>query len=187
MTKFVLHGGSVGDENEDNFGFFKEMTQIDKGQVNFLICCFACDKDRVEDKFRRHSDLFEKYSDGKVIDFYLADENIFEKQLGLADVLFLEGGGSTEQLVEKLSKFGKFSSLIEGKIVGGTSAGANCLAKYFFGNMSQKVGKGLGVLNIKTYCHFPESDNKNVSKLANYKEILPLILLPDYKWMVVNN
>ncbi|KKQ26127.1 MAG: hypothetical protein US62_C0009G0013 [Candidatus Woesebacteria bacterium GW2011_GWA1_37_8] len=185
MIKFVLHGGDFGDKNSDNIGFYKEMTSGRNKPINFLINCFSCDENRVLDKFQRHSALFKKYCAGKTIVFKLADEDKFIKQLKWADVVFFEGGGSTEKLVEKLSKYDNFDKLLENKVVGGSSAGANCLSKYFYGNMSQKIGKGLGILNIKTFCHYVSGDYKITQELSEYKEKIPLLILPNYKRVVI--
>ena len=185
MTKFILHGGHAGDENSDNHSFFKEMTQGSKKKINFLINGFACDYDKVDDKFRRHADKFRNFSKDKKINFKLSELDKFSAQLKWADVIYIEGGAATEGLVKKLSLTKNLDKLLEGKVIGGSSAGVNCLAKYYFGNTSQKIGKGLGILNIKTYCHYDPKDKKVIEKLASYKEKLPLLVLQNYKWVVM--
>lgn len=187
MTKFVLHGGNVGDNNNDNTSFFREMTIHPKKEINFLINCFACDPERIEDKFRRHSALFSQHSDNKNISFKLADVDNFGSQLKWADIVFLEGGVATEKLMVKLGVTKNFKKLLDGKTVGGSSAGANCLAKYYFGNESREIAPGLGVLNIKTFCHFELKDGDIVAKLAAFKEDLPIVALPNYKWVTLYN
>ena len=185
MIKFILHGGNFGDENSDNTGFIKEITAGDKKNINFLINCFACDDNKVDDKYARHTIKFKHFGKGKKINFKLAEVGIFSEQVKWADVIFLEGGASTDRLVDKLSLTKDLEMLFEGKVVGGSSAGVNCLAKYYYGNEIQKIEAGLGILNIKTFCHYEAKDKEVIEKLAAYKEKLPLLILPNYKWVVM--
>ena len=185
MIKFVLHGGDLGDKNRDNYGFFKEMTTGNSRNLNLLMTYFANDENKVEDKFKRHGDAFRYFAKDKSTDIKLAEVNKFPEQVKWADVIYLAGGVATEELVNKLSLIKNLEKLFDGKVVGGSSAGANCLSKYYYGNESQKIGNGLGILNIKTFCHFKQKDTKFVEKLASYKEKLPLLVLPSYKWVVI--
>ncbi len=188
MTKFILHGGNVGDDNLDNQDFFKEVTRGLEGQINCLINGFACDPARVEDKYKRHSQKFLEYSANKNISFQLANEKSLIEQIAWANVIFFEGGGSTESLMHKLKPFKLTGKSFENKVVSGSSAGANIFSKYFFGNESQKIGDGLGILDIKIVCHGNEFlDNKAIDELNTHKEHLPLIVVPDYKWVVLYN
>ncbi len=185
MIKFVLHGGDAKPKNKDNIGFFSEMTDGLRGRIKILFNCFACDDEVIADKYKRNCEKFKLYSVNKNLKFALADPKKFVRQIKWADVVFIHGG-STEKLVNKLLPFiSQFENLLEGKVVGGSSAGVYCLSKYYYGNVSQKIGKGSGILNIKSYCHYDPKDRLVVEKLASYKEKLPLLILTNYKWVVM--
>lgn len=185
MIKFVLHGGNLGDKNPDNFGFFKEMVIGNKRNLNLLMTYFSSDEYKVEDKFKRHSETFRYFANNKSIDFKLAEVNNFSEQVEWADVIYLAGGFATDKLVKNLSLTKHLEKLLESKIVGGSSAGAGCLAKYYYGNETQKIEEGLEILNIKTFCHYKPKDKEIVEKLSAYKEKLPLLVLPNYKWVIM--
>src|SRR3989344_4727734 len=170
MIKFVLHGGNLGDKNQDNYGFFKEMTIGNKENLNLLMTYFASDENKVEDKFKRHSETFRYFAKGKNVEFKLAEVNNFPEQVKWADLIYLAGGFATDKLIKKLAVTKNLGKLLEGKVVGGSSAGVNCLAKYYYGNEVQKIERGLGILDIKSYCHYKQGDIKIIKKLASYKE-----------------
>jgi peptidase E len=146
---------------------------------------FSSDEDRVEDKYNRHSTTFRRFAKDKIVNFRLAKVHEFAEQTKWADAIYLAGGFATSLMVKGLALTKSLDKLFEGKIVGGTSAGANCLARYYYGNEIKKIEEGLGILNIKTYCHYKPENRKTVEKLASHKEKLPLLVLPNYKWVIM--
>jgi len=94
-------------------------------------------------------------------------------------------GGSTAKLLSDLEKTPNLKDLLEGKTIAGSSAGAYAICKYSLSNESGEFRDGLGFLNMKCYCHHRNGEEENLRKLLEYKEDLPIITLPDYKWVVI--
>lgn len=96
-------------------------------------------------------------------------------------------GGKTIKLLETLRKVDDFGSLIQGKIVGGSSAGACVLSKYSFsGEGTNKVIKeGLGILPIKTFVHWSEEKTEDLQKLEDYGEKLDIYKIPEEKFAIL--
>lgn len=184
MIKFVLHGGNTSEVNKDNNSFFREMTVNQKKSLKVLLCYFACEEEDIDKKFKQDIGKFKKYSIKKKLEFDVAEVKTFGEQIKKSDAIYLRGG-NTSWLVNKLMRTKDLEKLLEGKVVGGSSAGVYCLAKYYFGNDSKKLGKGIGVLNIKAFCHYRNNDTIIIEKLTSYKEKLPLLILPNYKWVVM--
>ncbi len=184
MIKFVLHGGIIKPRNKDNNSFYQELTSGFRGRVNILINCFARDNSVVEEKFKRHVKRFLSNSLNKNLKFVLAEKDKFSEQVKDADIVYFDGG-DTDKLIGELSLMKNFEKLLDGKVIGGLSAGVYCLAKYYYGNDIRKIGKGLGILPIKAYCHFEAKDIDVVKKLTTYNEELPVFVLPNYKWVVI--
>jgi peptidase E len=184
MIKFVLHGGDTSENNNDNNSFFREMTVSRKKNINILLNYFSRKAEDVERCFNQDTKRFKKVSFVKDLEFKIADPKKLAEQLNWADVMYMRGGW-TELLIKKLAKTKDLEKLMEGKVIGGSSAGVYCLAKYYYGNDSKKIGKGLGILKLKTYCHYENKDAKIVEQLTSYKEDLPLLALPNYKWVVM--
>jgi hypothetical protein len=184
MIRFVLHGGDTSEKNCDNNSFFKEMTLGKKGKVQVLLNYFARPDWEIIELSKQDIKRFKLESVNKNLEFDVAKNNEFSKQLEWADVMYMRGG-VTSLLTKKLSRTPNLENLFDGKTIGGSSAGVYALVKYYFCNDEKKIGKGLGILNIKAYCHYGQKDREVVEKLASYKEKLPLLVLPNHKWTVI--
>ncbi len=183
MTKYILHGGYTRESNSDNDTFFREMTQGLTGKVSVLLNYFATvEESRNEQYFKEEKERLLQNSENKDLEFEIARVGKLKEQLEKAGVMYMRGG-SSHKLLEGLSKTSELEKLFEGKVIAGSSAGACALSKYYVSNDSGKIGEGLGILNIKCYCHYEEGD-ENVPKLKAYKEALPILTLPNCKWAI---
>lgn len=184
MIKFVLHGGNTSENNRDNNSFFREMTVSNKRKLRILLNYFSREKSYQPKLFKQDVTRFKKLSLVKNLDFMLAEPDKLSQQLKQADVMYMRGGW-TEWLVKKLALTKDLEKLLSNKVVGGSSAGVYALTKYYLGNDAKRIGKGLGILSIKAYCHYEKKDTDIVKKLSSYKEKLPILVLPNYKWFVM--
>ncbi len=185
MTKYILHGGNTFEKNNDNNNFFREMTLGLEGRIRILLNYFSRQESEIDKLAKQDEQRLLRYSKNKDLEFQVAEIEIFEKQLRWADIMYMRGG-STELLMKKLRKVKNIERLFEGKVIAGSSAGAYALSKYYYANDSKMLGKGLGILNIKCYCHCKPEDTKVIRKFMAYKEELPLILLPNYKMQIIH-
>ena len=88
-------------------------------------------------------------------------------------------------LTKEMKKVANLKQLFKDKIIAGSSAGVYTLSKYYYSNDLKKIFQGLGVLNIKVYCHIKKTDSRIVNVLNKHKEELPLVLLPDCIWITL--
>jgi hypothetical protein len=184
MIKFVLHGGNSSEINLDNNSFFKEMTVSEKNKLRILLNYFSREESEIAKLSDQDMKRFKKLSVSKNLEFEIAQPDKLSEQLKRADVMYMRGGW-TNWLTEKLLLTRNLNKLLDNKVIGGSSAGVYTLTKYYYGNDSKRLGKGLGILPIKAYCHYEPKDMKVINKLASYKERLPLLVLPNYKWVVM--
>ena len=185
MTKYILHGGDTFKKNDDNNNFFREMTLGLEGRIKILLNYFAREESEFNKLAKQDIKRLLRYSKNKNLEFQIATPEKFKKQLRWMNVMYM-GGGRTIKLLKKLRNIKNIKRLLEGKVIAGSSAGAYALSRYYYGNNSKILGKGLGVLNIKCYCHCKPEDTKIIKKLIGYKEELPLILLPNYKMFIIH-
>lgn len=183
MTKYILHGGNSRDINPDNDGFFREMTLGSVGKTLVLLNYFSREDDEVEKLAEQDKQRFLQNSENKDLEFEIAHPDGLTDQLQRAFVMYMRGG-ETDWLTSKIKKTGNLEGLFRNKVIAGSSAGVYTLSKYYWGNDTAKIGEGIGVLNIKAFCHYSPKDREIVDKLLNYKESLPLFTLPNYKWTV---
>lgn len=184
MTKYVLHGGDTRFVNPDNNGFFAAMTLGLEGKVRILLNYFARDESEIDQCLQEDKERFMQNSENKDLEFIVADVNNLATQLENANVMYIRGG-NTAQLVKKMKKVNDIEKLFNNKVIGGSSAGVYVLCKYYWENDNSTLGDGLGIFNIKALCHYKPEDKEVVNKLLAYKEYLPLLTLPNHKWIVV--
>lgn len=184
MTKFILHGGNTRDFNEYNDSFFREMTAESTGKIKILLNYFSRENNEVAQCAEQDKKRILQHSVNKNVDFDIAAPNSMARQLETADVLYIRGG-DTEKLVNIMKTIPRFHELLEHKVVAGSSAGVYVLAKYYWENDTDVLGEGLGILNLKARCHYQLQDKEIINKLLDHKERLPLLTLPNYKWVVL--
>lgn len=181
MTKYILHGGYTREENFDTDSFYREWTKGLDGKIKILLCYFAEFRDHY---FDEDNERLLENSRNKNFELEIADADNFRTQIKNSDVVYFRGGSITK-LLSVLRNFPNLKSLLSGRIVIGSSAGTYALSKYYWNNDKKEIQDGLGILNIKSFCHYKDEDKENMQKLAEYKEDLPIITLPDYKWVTI--
>lgn len=102
-----------------------------------------------------------------------------------ADIIYAHGGDG-DQLQEYLGQVDNLSELVaKNKRIGGGSAGTNCWVTNYYSNDNQAVCDGLGVLPIKTFCHYNGRKWEKLTALAKHGKELPLIPLGDEEYITI--
>ncbi len=191
MTKFVLVGGYPHKAADGGRAFAEAVVQGFDEPVKFLDCLFARPHDTWAKGHAQDKELFGNAVPEKQLDMRPADPFSFMEQLTWADVLYIRGG-SNEVLREALSAYRDWETVLEGKTVAGSSAGANILSTNYWSPDSLACGEGLGILPIKVIVHYGSDYNaphvdweKGYAQLQNYKEDLPILKLPEGGFEVI--
>lgn len=190
MTKYILHGGYTGTDNELNRTFYEEITRDVPDGGTILLCYFASKDVDNSGRFKEDSERIKEQSLGKNLIFLLADEGNFMEQLEKADALYIRGG-STPKLLGVLRKYDKFKESLGGKTLAGSSAGAYAIGRYSAFHDDESGGQireGLGLLPLRVVCHYESPDlppnPQALSALENIAQDLELIYLKDFEWKV---
>lgn len=187
MTKYILHGGATGNKTDDNKNFFFKATDGLSDPVNVLCIYYAKEeKEKWADLFVEDKINFSSASPQKVLNFVMADDktSAFTEQLKSADVIYLRGG-NTHVLQDYLEKVDDLENLWRDKVVAGSSAGALVLSKYYYENDDDTFNKGLGILPIKTFCHYTEEKSDKLEKLKKYGEELKIYAISEGKFFII--
>ena len=187
MTTFILHGGYTGERNELNRGFFQEMVERCPEGGTILAVYFAREDEVCDQLFSEDLVRIGEAAQGKRLDTVPANKQEFVSQLESADVVYIRGG-NTERLQKTLKKYAAFASLVKGKTVAGSSAGAYVLSAYYYSSSSAGVFKGFGFLPIRLVCHhesirFPRNGDP-IAALEETDKELELVVLRDFEWRV---
>jgi len=184
-TKFLLHGGRLRLVDKRNDSYFRELTKglADGDQVLFIGFARLVGADRQE-VYEREKRLMQAQSSA-YIDIIDATENDLPSQIKRAKAIHITGGETTD-LIQAVRKVPNFISLLRGKVVGGSSAGACLFSTYYF--ESGSVHEGLGLFPIRLMAHYgnPEfgSAAKTLELLKQYPEDLELVTIEECAWIV---
>lgn len=124
MTLYILAGGCDRAYPE----FWDRLSEVVLREVpspKILSCMFASDEAAVEARFEGYKTTFARYFAES--DVTLARHDVFYEQIKSSDVIYLHGG-RTSRLLEAIPEYNRFRRAVEGKIVIGSSAGANFLS-----------------------------------------------------------
>lgn len=192
MIKYILVGGYVHKAQDGGRAFCNELVRnIDKKPVRILDCMFARKLDSWQESIERDKIFFSKFI--KNFELKLADPDNFTKQVKNSDIIYLRGG-YTSPLLESLKKDISWVKELDGKVLAGTSAGADAIAKYYCVLKTHRVGDGLGLLPIKFIPHW-KSDysgdevrdidwDSELKKLKEYKENLLIYTLAEGEYKI---
>ena len=160
-TTLILAGGH--DRNFPDFGV-RLATFINREVDSpvILSCGFSQDSDSWAEKAPAWHDWYTRYFPAAtVID--AVPEKFYEQALA-ADVVYLHGG-ETKRLLDTLPDYEKVKSVLSGKIVIGSSAGANYLSSVHYSPSAAVVREGSAILNMGVIVHYgaPEFDGRAIS------------------------
>lgn len=187
-TKYILHGGRKPDSAYSK-DFFEELTRdIPQKNITILYVPFAKEKALWKKEYAEKIKMFTQAYPTKKVTVLLADDKAetFLDQTHEANIIF-NSGGNDLLLMDFYSKI-PLSVLLEhfkNKTIVGTSAGANTLAKYYYTNNRQQIEEGLGVLPIKTFCHYTEEKEQLLENLEAYGEQLTSFALPEDYFVII--
>lgn len=189
MTKYILHGGFTSPKNEWNRTFFEEIARDVPDGGTILLCYFASIEDDNSERAKQDSAMLEGQSHGKKFNFLTTTKEGFPAQIEQANAVYFRGG-STEKLLEALRTYPDLKTLLEGKTVAGSSAGAYMLSAYCAAHSTSEARQGLGILPLRVICHDGSTElppnPKSVAELRERGKNLELVVLKDFEWRIFN-
>jgi peptidase E len=182
MTKFILHGGGEMQPNAEHDAFFKEMLKGLSENAKILFVYFAIPDESIESRHSTYVDYLRRNGEGKEFDVKIASYKNFINEIRWADVVYFRGGDAF-RLLGVVGQYPDFEKeLLKKMVVAGSSAGVYFLSKYAFSRSREIIYKGLGILPIKTNCHYSEEKEKGVmSAIGGYSGKLLLLKEGEYK------
>jgi peptidase S51-like protein len=163
VTKYILTGGKdriPSDYGRNLRAEFKKTHDTFK----ILSCFFSAPAEQWEVMAKNWGKWFrEKVGDVKAYDFAKLDS--LADQAKLFDVLYFHGG-NTRLLIDTMREFENLRSVFKNKLIVGSSAGANMLAKNFWSSSKQKPFRGLGILDINVMVHYGIEDHDGIHRTA---------------------
>ncbi len=154
-----------------------------------LLCYFASEHDDayIAELAEFQKRKLEAQSGGKKLKFVVASVEAFIEELKSASVLYIHGG-NTDKLLATLRTFPDIKTLLEGRAIAGSSAGAYAIGALSPSHSTLKLREGLGLLPLRVVCHYDSPElppNSEALELLEKTEMeLELVLLRDFEWRV---
>jgi len=190
MTKFILVGGSVSYASDHGRAFCHELTVGFAEPVKILLVLFARPISDWPVGLERDQQFFHDKLPDRPFEMQLAKPAEFTSQVKWADAIWIKGG-ETEPLMQALNRDPAWQGHLDGKCVGGTSAGAYALADTYHEIDRPIMGHGLGLVPVKVSAHWqsatyhPQKGWDSVrSQLEAASPALPVLLLREGEYRV---
>ncbi len=150
-TTFILAGGN--DRTTEGYGqrLAHEITKY-IARPKILSCFYSWPASTWEAKAVDWKGWFSQYF-GEDIAFDYAKTETFLSQIDWADVIYLHGG-DTQMLFDTLPATDSLIMHFKGKIVVGSSAGANVLSKNYWSSKRALPNHGLGFADVNVMVHY---------------------------------
>ncbi len=192
MTKYILVGGYIHKAVDGGKAFCDELVKsITHKPIKILDCMFARPEDVWQETFTKDQGFFSKYLE--TFELELAQQDKFVEQVKNADAIFFRGGVSSK-LTSILRTCIGWEKELSGKVVAGTSAGADALCTYYGVGETMRIGSGLGLLPYKCIPHWKSADygdGKTINwdllleNLKSHEEDLEILTLPEAEFVVI--
>ncbi len=191
MTKYVLVGGYIHKAPDEGKAFCDEIVKtLESRSIKILDCLFGRNSEDWEQRFQDDKSFFEKNIQGVSIE--LAQPDQFIDQVKRSDVVFFQGG-APRKMIELLGSLELISDAFKGKVVVGSSGGADMLCRYYGVGKTSNIGEGLGFVPMKLIPHWKSDYALPVvidweglkEKLKSYKESIELITLQEGEFITV--
>lgn len=143
-TVFILAGGS--DRKFDDYGarLYEAVSQF-APEPRILSCFFSSEEDTWQDKAADWNRWFAARFPN-CNNYAYATLDGFQWQTEQSDVVYFHGG-NTWLLLEQVAGFPQMGEWLDGKVVIGSSAGANMLSRNFWSSKRAAFGEGLGLVD----------------------------------------
>lgn len=151
MTTYILAGG--GDRRYPEYlTQLARVIQTEVAQPKILSCWFSNPDDVAEENFLKYKEYFlSHFASGAT--FLRAERENFREQVRAADVIYFHGG-HTSLLLPAMEQYGDLREAFAGKIVVGSSAGANYLSTVGYSPRARSAETGSGLTNLVTVVHY---------------------------------
>lgn len=153
MTTYILTGGN----DRRSAGYTERLSEqahkyLSRPRLHILSCMFAAPREDWEMKFQERSYWFRQVF-GKDVHVEMAMPDVFAEQLKAVDVVYIHGGDDV-LLAHYMDAFPTVSKMFEGKVVIGSSAGANWLSRMYWTCDWRGVRQGSGITDLNIIPHY---------------------------------
>lgn len=155
QTIFILAGGN--DKKSPDYGpQLSQQIAAYTTQPKILSCFFSSEEEGWAEKAVEWQDWFaDNFTQPFTYDYARSDSLL--AQIDAADIIYFHGG-KTPLLCEKLPATQELKKHLRGKVVVGSSAGANMLSTYYWSSTRGGLCEGLAIVDANVMVHYRAAD-----------------------------
>ncbi len=127
-------------------------------EVKLAFCIFAQPESDWEETRAVNMNMFDKFKGGRHVECQTMTDENFAEISAWSDIIYIPGG-STDTLAARLRKHGNIAALWDGKMIAGSSAGANFMCEGFIYLDKKTYNRGLGWVKATSIPHWRSNYN----------------------------
>lgn len=153
-TTYILHGGYISGMTDTQNAKFRDviLDKLNGKKPRVAFIPFAGPRETWEGKFAKNADFMERLFDDNY-EAKLVLPDAFRKAIAWANVVLIKGGDDV-LLAHYLNQFKDLREMFSGKIIIGSSAGADYLSKIFWTGDWREIMDGRGLVDVAMIPHF---------------------------------
>ncbi|HSW79595.1 MAG TPA: Type 1 glutamine amidotransferase-like domain-containing protein [Candidatus Saccharimonadales bacterium] len=165
MKRLILIGGHPGKATDDNVLSYALRTHP-ANKVNIAFCNYAHIDTQWKDVEKELIAMFEQFGGGKSLAFKTLSRDNFNEVSEWAGVIYITGGNPAK-LKSELDKHEGLDTLWDGKIITGSSAGADIMCEQFVYLQEKTLGDGYGWVRATMIPHWGHYDEAEFEKYTD--------------------
>lgn len=179
MKRLILLGGRPWLATDGGERFASVLFRYFPQDVKIAFCIFAQPESEWEETRTWNTNMFKQFKGERKIDYQTMTAENFAEVSAWANIIYV-AGGNPFQLLDKLKSCGDISKLWDGKVIAGSSAGADLFCEGFTFLQDKTFGRGLGWVKASCIPHWRSDDFEGyASKDWDEIEVESLRQLPD--------
>ena len=192
MTKYILHSGATGIDNENNKRFYQSWNTSTRSETPKILLCYYAREDHEYDWLEQSDkERLAKYTKNAPASFTVADKDpdTFLKQLKESDLLYVSGG-NPYKVVERFQPIrDQIVSHLKNKVYAGSSAGVMAISQFSRSHEELEWTQGLALVPLISFVHYDPDNREHVKSVEQFKSAHPNLkheyfLIPETEFVV---
>jgi peptidase E len=157
MKRLILMGGRPWFAADKGKRFTESLFRYAPKEVKVAFCIFAQPEIDWKETRDWNTSMFDAFKAERTILYQTMTETNFAEVSAWADIIYVPGG-DTNLLMDRLATCGDIASLWDGKVVAGSSAGADFMCEGFIYLQEKSYGRGLNWVKATMIPHWRSPD-----------------------------
>jgi len=162
MKRLLLMGGRPWFAEDGGKKFVETLLQGHPQEAKMAFCLFAQPEERWEEVRKLHAGMIDSHKGSREVVYQTITKENFTEVSAWADIIFLPGGRTVP--VQEIMNCGDIGTLWDGKLIAGSSAGADLFCEGYIAMSTMQYGRGLGWIKATFIPHWRSAQDDYPSK-----------------------